>query len=109
MEKSKSPIEWLEWQKRLREMNKSELMKFKGLVERELSNRAGSEQSTVEEYVPYRDGYLQLEYRTNPKTGTRRGPYYYFRYHEGVKHRTLYIGNVDLEEAKQRVDQKRGS
>ena len=107
MEQPKSPIEWLEWQKRLRGMNKSELMKFKGLVERELSNKAGSEQSTVGKYVPYRDGYLQLEYRTNPKTGTQRGPYWYFRYHEGGKQRTLYIGNVDLEEAKRWVNEKR--
>lgn len=109
MEKPRSPIEWLQWQERLREMNKSELMKMKGLVERELSNKAGSEQSTVEQYVPYHDGYLQLEYRMNPKTGRRRGPYWYFRYHENGKQRTLYIGSVDVEEAKKRVDQKRVS
>jgi hypothetical protein len=108
MEKFDSPREWLEWQKRLRELNKSQLMEAKKLVDRELSERE-PKQSSVEEYLPYRDGYLQLEYRINPKTNTRRGPYWYFRYHDRGKQRTLYIGNVDLKEAKRRVDKKRGS
>jgi hypothetical protein len=108
-----SPREWSEWQKGLREelraMNKSEVMEIRRLVDHELSGRAEPSQSSVEEYVPYRDGYLQLEYRTNPKTGTQRGPYWYFRFHDNGKQRTLYIGSVDEEEAKRRVDQKRGS
>lgn len=103
------PIEWLEWQRKLREMNKSELMKVRRFVDHTLSEKAEPAQSAVEEYVPYRDGYLQLEYRTNPKTGTQRGPYWYFRYHEGGKQRTLYIGSADLDEAKRRVDKKRRS
>jgi hypothetical protein len=112
MEKFGSPREWLEWQKKLREdlqqMDKSKLMEAKKLVDRELSEKE-PKQSRVEEYLPYRDGYLQLEYRINPKTDTRRGPYWYFRYHDGGKQRTLYIGGVDLKEAKRRVDKKRGS
>jgi hypothetical protein len=32
-------------------------------------------QSSVVEQRSYGSGILQLEYRTNPKTGTRRGPY----------------------------------
>ena len=108
MKKPENLTEWLTWQKSLREMNRGELMEMKRLVERELSSREPA-QSTVEEYVPYLDGHLQLEYRTNPKTGTRRGPYYYFRYHDGGKQRTLYIGKVDLDEAKRRVDEKRRS
>ncbi len=108
MKRFDSPLEWLRYQESLRNRSKSELMNMKKLLERELSSREPA-QSTVEEYVPYRDGHLQLEYRTNPKTGTRRGPYYYFRYHDGGRQRTLYIGGVDIEEAKRRVDQKRGS
>ncbi len=108
MKRFDSPLEWLRYEQSLRERSKSELMNMKKLLERELSSREPA-QSTVEEYVPYRDGHLQLEYRTNPKTGTRRGPYYYFRYHDGGRQRTLYIGAIDLEEAKRRVDQKRGS
>src|SRR5829696_1236408 len=103
------PARWLELQKWLRELNRKELLMVKEIVDRTLSENAEPAQSIVEEYVPYRDGHLQLEYRTNPKTGTRRGPYYYFRYHDGGRQRTLYIGGVDLEEAKRRVDQKRGS
>lgn len=33
------------------------------------------EQSSVLERRAYGTGLLQLEYRANPKTGTRRGPY----------------------------------
>jgi hypothetical protein len=111
MEKFDSSREWSEWQEKLREelraMNKSQRMEVKKLVDREVSRTTEPIQSSVEEYVPYRDGYLQLEYRTNPKTGTRRGPYWYFRYHDGGKQRTLYIGNVNVEEAKRQVDERR--
>jgi hypothetical protein len=103
------PLRWAELQEWIRGLNRQELLMVKEMVDRTLSENAEPAQSTVEEYVPYRDGHLQLEYRTNPKTGTRRGPYYYFRYHDGGKQRTLYIGSVDEEEAKRRVDQKRGS
>ena len=44
-------------------------------------------------------GILQLEYRANPKTGTQREPYWYFRYREGGRQRTLYVGTDRLEEA----------
>jgi hypothetical protein len=42
---------------------------------------------------------LQLEYRINPKTGTRRGPYWYFHYREGGRQRTRYVGKTDEPEA----------
>jgi hypothetical protein len=103
------PIEWLEFEKRLRKLRRADLVKVKKLVDRRVSETLEDAQSTVDDYVPYRDGYLQLEYRSNPKTGTRRGPYWYFRYHDGGKQHTLYIGSVELEEAKRRVDKKRGS
>ena len=40
-------------------------------------------QSTVAEHRNHGSGILQLEYRTNPKTGTMRDPYWYFHYWEG--------------------------
>ena len=40
-------------------------------------------QSTVAEHRNHGSGILQLEYRTNPKTGTMRDPYWYFHYREG--------------------------
>ncbi|MDQ5811752.1 MAG: hypothetical protein M3358_13625 [Actinomycetota bacterium] len=36
-----------------------------------------------------------MEYRTNPKTGTTRRPYWYFHYREGDRQRTLYVGKTD--------------
>ena len=93
----------------LQALKDEDLKEVKWYVDRRLAKSAEPAQSTVEEYVPYRDGHLQLEYRTNPKTGTQRGPYWYFRFHEGGKQRTLYLGSVDVEEAKWRVDEKRGS
>jgi hypothetical protein len=56
-------------------------------------------QSTVVERRSYGSGVLQLEYRANPKTGTTRGPYWYFHYREGGRQRTLYIGKTDDPEA----------
>ncbi len=62
----------------------------------------------VVEYQPYGDGHLQLTYLYTKK-GTRRGPYWYFRYHVDGKQKSLYIGSADLEEAKRRVNEKRKS
>jgi hypothetical protein len=56
-------------------------------------------QSTVLERRSFGSGVLQLEYRTNPKTGTQRGPYWYFHYREGGKQHTLYVGKTDDPEA----------
>src|SRR4051794_15073893 len=42
-------------------------------------------QSMVAERRNYSRGILQLEYRSNPKTGTQRGPYWYFYWREGGK------------------------
>ena len=41
-------------------------------------------QSTVVERRSYGSGILQLGLRANPKTGTQRGPYWYFHYREGA-------------------------
>ena|SRR3712207_3341816 len=48
------------------------------------SRRERLAQSTVVKRRSYGSGVLQLEYRANPKTGTTRGPYWYFHYREGV-------------------------
>ena len=52
----------------------------------------------VVEARPYGDGWLQLEMRTYVRKsggGSERGPYWYFRYHEGGRQRKLYLGKTD--------------
>jgi hypothetical protein len=56
-------------------------------------------QSTVAQRRNYGRGILQLEYRTNPKTATQRGPYWYFYWREAGKQRSLYVGKTDDPEA----------
>ena len=56
-------------------------------------------QSTVAERRNHARGILQLEYRTNPKTGTRRGPYWYFYWREEGRQHSLYVGKTDDPEA----------
>ena len=54
--------------------------------------------SDVLEYRPHDDGYLQYEirrYRRKDGSMKEHGPYWYFRYHEGGKQRTLYLGKTD--------------
>ena len=50
--------------------------------------------SSVEERFNYRNGWLQSEYRYTDK-GTRRGPYWYFKYVKDGKNHSLYIGRTD--------------
>jgi hypothetical protein len=52
-------------------------------------------QSTVAERRNCGRGILQLEYRHNPRTGTQRGPYWYFYWREEGKQRSLYLGKTD--------------
>ena len=63
-----------------------------------------NKQSTVIERRDYRNGVLQLEGRAyrRKKDGEsiERGPYWYFKYREGGKQRTLYLGKTDNPEAK---------
>ena len=54
--------------------------------------------SDVLEYRPHQDGYLQYEvrrYRRKDGSTKEHGPYWYFRYHEGGKQRTLYLGKTN--------------
>ena len=99
------PNLWL----RLERLNRIDLMKVKKYVDRRLEDR--NKGSVVVEYVPHRDGHLQAEKRSYiRKDGrrTERGPYWYFRHHEDGKQKTMYMGKMDLEEAKAEVDRKRG-
>jgi hypothetical protein len=70
----------------------AELERVKDAVD---SRRERLAQSTVVERRSYGSGVLQLEYRANPKTGTTRGPYWYFHYREGGRQRTVYVGKTD--------------
>jgi hypothetical protein len=56
-------------------------------------------QSTVAERRNHDRGILQLEYRANPNTGTRRGPYWYFYWREEGRQHSLYVGKTDNPEA----------
>jgi hypothetical protein len=98
--------DWNTLQAIMNQANRKELKMIAEMAGKAAEER--SPQSTVERYVPYKDGHLQLEYRVNPETGTRRGPYWMFRYHEGGKQRTMYVGKTNEEEAKKRIDEKRG-
>jgi hypothetical protein len=73
-------------------MSGPELEQVKEAVERQRKTLA---QSTLVERRSFANGILQLEYRTNPTTGTTRGPYWYFHYREGGKQHTLYVGKTD--------------
>jgi len=60
--------------------------------------RASSSLSRLKEARPHEDGYLQAEtriYRSKEGWESERGPYWYFRYHEGGKQRKLYLGRTD--------------
>jgi len=90
-------------------LNRRDLVAVKRYVNGRLEDR--NKESLVVEYVPHRDGHLQAEKRTyTRKDGgrTERGPYWYFRYHEDGRQKTMYVGKMGLEEAKAEVDRKRG-
>jgi hypothetical protein len=66
------------------------------LVRKALEQRREQlKQSTVAERRSCGRGILQLEYRANTKTGTQRGPYWYFYWREDGKQRSLYLGKTD--------------
>ncbi|CAN5644555.1 hypothetical protein BH20ACT11_BH20ACT11_12210 [soil metagenome] len=60
------------------------------------------------DYRPHANGYLQLEVRRYVRKGgsiKEHGLYWYFRYHEGGRQRTLYLGKTDNSE--QELERKR--
>lgn len=73
-------------------MTGAELEQVREAVE---ARREEQAQSNVVERRDYGHGLLQLEYRANPKTGARRGPYWYFHWREGGRQRTIYIGKTE--------------
>jgi hypothetical protein len=51
----------------------------------------------VVEYQPYEDGMLQAEVRIYARRDggrSERGPYWYFRFHEGGRQKKLYLGKT---------------
>jgi hypothetical protein len=74
------------------EMTGTELERVREAVE---ARRGEQTQSNVVERRNHGRGLLQLEYRANPKTGARRGPYWYFHWREGGKQRTVYVGKTE--------------
>ena len=64
----------------------------------ELRHEQLVKRSTVVERRNHGTGILQLEYRSNPKTGTRWGPYWYFYWREDGKQHSLYVGKTLLDE-----------
>jgi hypothetical protein len=54
--------------------------------------------SRLVEARAHEDGWLQAEvriYRRSDGSHRERGPYWYFRYHEGGRQRKLYLGKTD--------------
>ena len=83
-----------------------------GRRRRELGDLVRRERKTpvsdVLEYRPHADGYLQYEvrrYRRKDGSMKEHGPYWYFRYHEGGRQRTLYLGKTEDPEGM--LEQKR--
>ena len=57
-----------------------------------------AEGSGVVEYRPYEDGMLQAEVRIYTRRDggrSERGPYWYFRFHEGGRQKKLYLGKTN--------------
>ena len=78
-------------------MSLKELRELRDEIDRRL---ADPKQSVVLERRYYSNGVLQLEKRVYPKTGREQGPYWYFKYREAGKQRTLYLGKTHDPEVK---------
>jgi hypothetical protein len=72
-------------------LSRPELERVRGALEH---RRDELKQSSVIERRNHGRGILQLEYRSNPKTGTQRGPYWYFYWREEGKQHSLYVGKT---------------
>ena len=83
-------------------MDPGDLGRLAAAVDR---RRAELATSRVAERRPYGSGVLQLEVRRNPRTGTERGPYWYYKYREAGRQRTEYVGK-DLEAWMERRDRR---
>jgi hypothetical protein len=71
-----------------------------------------AEGSGVVEYRPYEDGMLQAEVRIYTRRDggrSERGPYWYFRFHEGGKQKKIYLGRTDNPEGELARKRKGGA
>ncbi len=69
-----------------------------GIAGEETPEGRATSVSRVKESRAHADGYLQAETRVYKRKDGReseRGPYWYFRYHEGGKQKKLYLGRTD--------------
>ena len=84
-------------------MNRAELDLLQQAID---ERRSEVTQTVLAQRRSYRDGILQLEHHRNPKTGHVGPGYWYYRYREGGKQVSLYIGKTDQPERV--VDSKLG-
>ena len=68
--------------------------------------RADVTQTVVAERRAYGGGLLQREHHRNPKTGHVGPGYWYFKFREGGRQHTVYVGRTDSPETL--VDEKLG-
>lgn len=90
-------------------MKAKELDLVQRAIDRRRSELGDRPVSTVVERRDYRNGVLQREnraYRRKDGELTERGSYWYFKWREGGKQRTKYVGRTDNPEA--RVDELLG-
>ncbi len=79
----------MELQEQIDQLDRDQLAELRMYIDEKLSPT-----SSVEQRINYRSGWLQSEYRYTDK-GTRRGPYWYFKYVKDGKNHSLYIGGTD--------------
>ena len=79
----------MDLRERIDELDQDQLAELRMYIDDKLNPA-----SSVEERINYRNGWLQSEYRYTDK-GTRRGPYWYFKYVKEGKNHSLYLGRTD--------------
>ncbi len=78
------------------ELGDEDLRRVRDAAAARLRGTSGSE---VLERRPYGSGLLQLETKIYPGTGRSHGPYWYYRWREGGRQHSLYLGKTDAPEA----------
>lgn len=79
----------MELREQIDQLDRNQLAELKMYIEDKLNPA-----SAVEQRINYRNGWLQSEYRYTEK-GTRRGPYWYFKFVKEGKNHSIYIGTTD--------------
>lgn len=83
---------------RITTMNAHDLDRLQRAIDQRRRQLDQQPTSQVVEYRLHADGMLQLEKRLYVKKDgqvSERGPYWYFRYHQQGRQRTLYLGKTD--------------